>query len=420
VLRVGVFIDLYWGPGAGGHVKSWERFAEAATQLDEPIDLTLHMLGEKEETITLSEHVRFILLPPRFSTERLPFLKGVADHTDLASCNPRLLPYLEHYDVLQATHSLFTYGSTVKRYAQQNDRALLDSIHTDVPRYTRVFTTDIIQKLVGDNWLSRLLLEQFRIAQRAGDAKERKLEDYWRHCDAVFVSHQSDYEHVAQVMPVEKIHRLRRGINFNRFNPALRNREKLKNQYDVPTDRILLLYVGRLDAAKHVMTVARTIRVLLDRNLPVHGLFVGRGNCAEKIADLLGEDVTLTGVIEQEQLGYIYASADLLIFSSETETYGNVVVEAKACGTPVAVSNLGGPSQLIQKEGEDGVIIAGQDPQQWARVISGLIDQPDRLSEMGHHARQHMESAWPSWKQILEEDLIPVWKATARQHGWKA
>ena len=419
MLRVGVFIDLYWSPRAGGHVKSWERFAESATQLDDPIDLTLHMLGEKEETITLSDHVRYVLLPPRFSTERLPFLKGVADHTDLASSNPSLLPYLEHYDVLQSTHSLFTYGATVKKFAQQHNRALMDSIHTDVPRYTRVFTADIIKRLVGDNWFSRLLLERFKIAQKAGDAKERNLEGYWRHCDSVIVSHQSDYEHVAKILPKEKIHRLRRGIDFERFNPALCNREKLESDYGVPRDKTLLLYVGRLDAAKQVMTVARSIRALVDQGQPVHGLFVGRGSCADEISALLGNEVTLAGVIPQEQLGFIYASADLLVFSSETETYGNVVVEAKACGTPVAVSNLGGPSQLINKEGEDGLIITGQDPGVWASAIAGLIEQPNRLKEMGVHARQHIESAWPSWKQVLEEDLIPVWKSAARQHGWK-
>jgi glycosyltransferase involved in cell wall biosynthesis len=295
----------------------------------------------------------------------------------------------------------------------------MDSIHTDVPRYTRVFTADIIKRLIGDNWFSRFLLDRLHIAQKAGDAKERNLEQYWRHCDAVIVSHQSDYEHVAKVLPEEKIHRLRRGIDFERFNPALSDREELLREYGVPKDRILLLYVGRLDAAKHVMTVARTVRELLDRKLPVHGLFVGRGNCADEIAEMLGADGTLTGVIPQEQLGFIYASADLLVFSSETETYGNVVVEAKACGTAVAVSNLGGPSQLIHQTGEDGVIIAGQDPRQWADVIAGLMNPPDHLREMGDNARQHIEAEWPSWKQVLEEDLIPIWKAAARQHGWK-
>jgi glycosyltransferase involved in cell wall biosynthesis len=295
----------------------------------------------------------------------------------------------------------------------------MDSIHTDVPRYTRVFTADIIKRLVGDNWFSRLLLERFQIAQKAGDAKERNLEEYWRHCDSVIVSHQSDYEHVAKVLPKGKIHRLRRGIDFERFNPDLCDRKKLESDYGVPKDKTLLLYVGRLDAAKHVMTVARTIRVLVDHGQPVHGLFVGRGVCADEIRELLGEDATLPGVIPQEQLGFIYASADLLVFSSETETYGNVVVEAKASGTAVAVSNLGGPSQLIGNEGDDGIIIAGQDPQTWVEAIAQLIDQPNRLRQMGDQARQHIESEWPSWKQVLEEDLIPIWKAAARQHGWK-
>lgn len=420
MLRVGVFIDLRWRPEAGGHVKSWERFAEAActhpkVQAGE-LDLTLHFLGEREDSITLDKHVRYRLHPALFSTQRIPFLDKVADHTDLAPYNKKLDPYLAHYDVLHSTHALFTFGATALRYAKRHGTPLINSIHTDVPKYTTIFTADVVRRLFGAGRMSRLLLERWGVHRRRGAAMARKLERYWRFCEHVIVSQEDDYRHVAKVLPESRISYLRRGIDLARFAPAKERGRALRERHGIGEDRSVLLFVGRLDPAKNVMTVAQAVQGLLEQALPVHALFVGAGACEADIRALLGEHATLCGVLPQTELAEAYAAADLLVFPSQTETYGNVVVEAKAAGTAVAVSAQGGTGQLVKEQGADGITVDGVDPEVWARALGDLIATPGRLTDMGAAARRHIETDWPSWQTVLDEDLIPVWEAAANRN----
>src|SRR5262245_56977733 len=70
-LKVGALVDLVLSPEAGGHVKCWQRFAEAAVDFPDRLDLTVHFNGPEPRRIELSPSVRYQLLPPVFSTARL-------------------------------------------------------------------------------------------------------------------------------------------------------------------------------------------------------------------------------------------------------------------------------------------------------------------------------------------------------------
>jgi len=143
-LSIGVLVDLWWNLEAGGHVKLWERLAEAAVDLPEQLDLTVHFLGREHQVIKLAKHVRYVLHPPIFSTARLPFLDQVSGQTDLAAYNHKLLPYLQLCDVLHATHPLFTFGRTAMRYAQRSRTPLVSSIHTDTVKHGQIWLFAII------------------------------------------------------------------------------------------------------------------------------------------------------------------------------------------------------------------------------------------------------------------------------------
>src|ERR1700750_3178688 len=89
-LRVASLVCLHRTQSAGGHVKSWERFAKAAMQFPRELDLTVHFLGQTESVETLAPNVRYHTHLPQRGTERLPFLNHVPDHTDLANYHPAL------------------------------------------------------------------------------------------------------------------------------------------------------------------------------------------------------------------------------------------------------------------------------------------------------------------------------------------
>jgi hypothetical protein len=105
--------------------------------------------GDRKTEIPIAENVRYRCYPPRFSTQRLPFLRDVADQTDLAAYNPDLEAELAHHDVLHTTHQLFTFGKTALTFAQRHRKPLVASIHTDVPRYTEIYTRQVLKNLVA-------------------------------------------------------------------------------------------------------------------------------------------------------------------------------------------------------------------------------------------------------------------------------
>ena len=415
-LSIGVLVDLERNAGAGGHVKSWERLAEAAVDLPEQLDLTVHFLGREHQVMPLAKHVRYVLHPPVWGTERLPFLDQVSGQTDLAAYNRKLLPYLQTCDVIHATHPLFAFGRTAMRYAQRSRTPLVSSIHTDTVKHGQICVADVIRRLTGRGVVSRLLNEKAALPARWAASTHRKLLRYWGQCDRVLVSQADDFQHVAEVLPKSRISYLRRGLNRHLFNPHERDRELLHATFGAPQNKFLALFVGRLDDTKHVMTLARAVRLLLDRGCPVHAMIVGEGGLKDAIQSLLGEAVTLPGVLDQATLARVYANADLFVFPSQTETYGNVVIEAKACGLPVLVSTEGGAAQLVRRPGKDGLLIAGDDPAPWADAIEALRLDPARLALMRQAALRAV-APWVSWRDVLTQDLLPVWQTVGYALG---
>lgn len=415
MISVGVFIDLKWQQSAGGHVKCWEKFAKAAVHQPD-LDLTLHFLGETHQVLEQAENVRYVLHPPRFSTERLPFLQDVPDHTDLVSYNPALEPYLEAIDVAHTTHPLFTFGKTAQKFCQQQGKPLVASVHTDTPQYTQIYLEQRLRGMFGQGVVNQLLVDRLQLPQRYRRSIVAQQQRYWQTCDHVLTAQPHDPE-VNPVMPPDKISHLRRGIDTDLFNPERCDRIHLNQTYSIPTDCFLLLYVGRLDDCKNVMTFAHSAKILMDQGLPVHALAVGRGNRAEDVQALLGDRVTLPGVLEQETLGPIFASVDLFVFPSTTETVGNVILEAKAAGLPVLISDQGGAHQTLRQPGEDGMIVASEEPQHWAEVIAQLYRDKEMRSHLSQAAQKHIREAWPSWQDVLVEDLLPVWRSLAHAHA---
>lgn len=413
MLSVGVLVDLKYCPEAGGQVKCWERFAEAAESLSNQLDLTLHFLGDKEKSLAISENVRYVTHPPLLSTTRFRSMEKIAEHTDLAPFQPSILPYLPDYDVVHTTDAYFAMAKTAMRFSRKTGKPLVTSIHTDMSAYTKIYAAQIISRFFKNGWLARYLLGKLQLDGHCSSAVRRRFYRYVKGCEWIFVSKTEDLNWVEQALPGKGVSFLRRGIKKRFFHPEHRNRQRLEEELGIPKDHFLLLFVGRIAHEKNLTLLTQISRILLDQNEPIHLLVVGDGAEKEAVQSLLGPAVTFTGFLPQTRLSWIYASSDLFVFPSETEIYPNVVLEAKASGLPVLVSSQGGSSQCIRNPGIDGFVMNNGCPDHWAQLIKRLRSDLDFLNRVGFEGRTKIEKYGPSWSDVLINDLMPIWDHVA-------
>ncbi len=153
----------------------------------------------------------------------------------------------------------------------------------------------------------------------------------------------------------------------------------------------MLLYVGRISKEKNLDLLAeayRTLRASMDQ---AHLVVVGDGPyLADMHQTLEGLPCTFTGVLKGDDLVAAYASSDVFVFPSTTDTFGNVVLEAQACGLPVIVSDQGGPCENMLP-GKTGLMVAASDSDGLVAAMRTLVVDSNRRRVMGQAARRYME-----------------------------
>ena len=412
-LKVAVLIDHRPNhPGEmGGLVGTWERLAQVVDTCPE-LDLTVFFLGKARQTLPQSLYSRYTLLPPLLGTERWSVFQSIPTHTDLAPWHPGLFRRLRDFHVLHTTDTFYAFAKTALWKARCHGVPLVTSVQTDVISWARIHTPAILQRLLPSQVLTRWLLETYGYLEHQERAMERRFGRYVRRCQAVFVSHQRDQERVQRLAPATPCHFLRRGLDLQTFHPRQRDRQRLEARFGIPSGHLLALFVGRLDAVKGVLIAAETVRQLVARGQKIHLLVVGNGIQRQEVMRLAGHCATLTGNLPYSELASIYASADLLLFPSEAEVWPNVVMEARACGLPV-LACARGAGHVMHGARRDGLLIPNRDPAVWLAALAPLLQQPALLQEMGQRARQAIELQAPTWKQVLTEDLLPVWRQSA-------
>jgi glycosyltransferase involved in cell wall biosynthesis len=150
---------------------------------------------------------------------------------------------------------------------------------------------------------------------------------------------------------------------------------------------IKFLYVGRVSREKNLELLADAFKEIVKLGLPVQLAIIGDGPYRKDLEKKLdGYPATFTGFLEGEELAKGYASADVFVFPSTTDTFGNVVLEAQASGLPVIVSDEGGPKELI-KEGNTGFIVKAGDKDDLFNAMLFFLQDEKLMHAMGQNAR---------------------------------
>jgi glycosyltransferase involved in cell wall biosynthesis len=411
-LRVGVLVDLALTPAAGGHVKCWERLAQAALGFADRLDLTVHFMGHPRRNEILGDTVRYVVEPPVLATALLPFLSHLPDHADLSPWHPRLARALKSYEVIHTTDVYFAYARTATIVARRRAIPLVTSIHTNTPQYARIFAAQTIERLCGGpGALSRLLLDRAGLARRIEARMARQLRAHERRCACVLVSRPGELA-AARATTDGHAGLLRRGIDRAFFNPEKRDRAWLRATFGVPEDRTVVLFAGRVNRGKNVGLLAAAVEQLVAAGLPLHLICAGEGEERGQIAARLAGHASCPGNVASATLAQLYASTDIFAFPSPVEEYANVVSEALASGLPVLVAAEGGMGRVVE-DGVTGFTLPGDRPDDWQQTIAMLTRDPARRAAMAAAARRFAERRLPTWADVLAEDLLPRWEAAA-------
>jgi glycosyltransferase involved in cell wall biosynthesis len=245
--------------------------------------------------------------------------------------------------------------------------------HTDFPQYVRILTEDSFLESV--TW--------------------RFMHWFYGQLDTVFVnSEEYRQSWIKRGLDPGKLKILPRGLDTELFHPTRRN-PAFFEKFGATNGQVRLLYVGRVSREKDLDLLVEAYRRLRTEGLSIQLFIVGHGPYSEALHESLPE-AFFTGYLIGKELAAAYASADIFVFPSTTDTFGNVIIEAQASGVPVVVSDSGGPKELVE-ENQNGLITKSHDVDDLTRAIRELVLDSDRRKRMGSHARESViNRTWPS------------------------
>jgi glycosyltransferase involved in cell wall biosynthesis len=214
-------------------------------------------------------------------------------------------------------------------YASTMRVPLVVSYHTDLPKYLRYYNLGAFEGIVWQALRARHKQAAINLCTSA--AMVEKL-----------IAHG-----------IARVALWQRGIDTEIFHPARTSREMREHLSEGHPESPLLLYVGRLSPEKNIEELRNFLNAIPECRLAI----VGGGPHKERLMKhFSGTPTFFAGYFEGARLGSAFASADLFVLPSQTETLGLVVLEAMAAGCPAIAARTGGVPEIIQ-EGKTGLLL---------------------------------------------------------------
>ncbi|TCD03793.1 glycosyltransferase [Pedobacter psychroterrae] len=226
---------------------------------------------------------------------------------------------------------------------------------------------------------------------------------FYNHCDKVYIPAESIREELEHMgVAAERMTIWKRGIDTKLFSPEKSDKKLLYkltgNNY--PT----ILFASRLVWEKNLETLFRIYDTVQNFGLKINFLIAGDG-IALKACKVKMKNAVFTGKVDHETLSILYASASLFLFTSVSETYGNVVLEAMASGLPCIIADGGGSSDFVE-QGINGFKCAPFDEYDYYRRIAQLLNNESLKKQFISMGLQYSRSmSWDLLAATYFEDL---------------
>ena len=267
----------------------------------------------------------------------------------------------------------FSLGLCGLRYAKTHNIPIVSSFETNIPQYLKYYHMRFLEKR---SWAF------FK----------------WFHgkCDRSFCPSVATME-LLKSKGMDNIDLWERGIELGNFSPINRD-EVLRESMNVK-DKLVFLYVARVSAEKNPEVFLEVAERLGEKYKDkIHFIMVGGGPALKKLISNAPANVTFTGFIRGPKLFKIYASSDVFLFPSATETLGFVVLEAMASGLPVICCGEGGVKDNVI-DGYNGIICEHKNVQEYCNAAEKLINNAGLRRTMAKNALDH--AAKKDWDNAI-------------------
>ncbi|WP_112181773.1 MULTISPECIES: glycosyltransferase family 1 protein [Paraliobacillus] len=273
----------------------------------------------------------------------------------------------------------FSIGLYGIRYALKNQIPLVGSYHTNFDQYLRYYHLRFLSQAV------------WKYLHRVHEPMQR-----------IFVPSPDTMQQLKR-KGFTNLRLWQRGVDTNAFKPSIHN-ETFREKYNITTP-FILSYVGRLSPEKNIDSLIQIISGLQTSfSNKIHWLIAGDGPERQRLIELNIPNITFTGYVHGQELTDVYANSDLFVFPSATETFGNVVLESLASGTPVIGANTGGVKYLLEKHTyAHGIACDPNKPDQFVKAITELLTNRLKRKQMETSARVFAKTK--SWKKIFDQLL---------------
>lgn len=334
----------------------------------------LHKVGDHVEICTTDDVPeapnKYLSYPISYTPGfRFPLYKHICLTFDVKMVAYQLLKIFRPQIIHVATPGFFCFAAAI--YARLLRIPLLFSYHTHLPIYARDYM-GFVPGIVGiTKFVIRMVHNQADLTLVTSPQLKEELLSFG----------------------VKRVAVWKKGIDTERFNPKYKSATMRARLSDGHPEAPLLVYVGRLGAEKKL----KTLHGVLERMPHARLAIVGTGPAEAELKEYFkGTNTVFTGIMHGEELSQAFASADIFLMPSDSETLGFVILESMASGVPVIGANAGGIPNVIF-HGKTGFLVPVGDEAAFAARAQELLENPALMASMKAAGRAEAESLdWAS------------------------
>lgn len=263
-------------------------------------------------------------------------------------------------------------GFRAMRWGQADDIQIVASYHTHFTSYLKYYNLDMLEVL---GW--------------------KYLGWFYSQCKHIYVPSPSMADELNEEGITGGIRIWARGVDTDQFSPDYRDME-WRRSIGFEDDDKIVTFVSRLVWEKNLQTFVDTVKNLQQTHSDIRAMIVGDGPAKKELEHMLPE-AHFTGFITGDELSRAYASSDVFLFPSETETFGNVTLEAMSSGLPCVVADATGSRSLVES-GVNGFLAPPRDTEAFAECVANIANDADLADSMSKAARQ--KALAYSWENV--------------------